>query len=175
MFVLGHLGIGAQIFRPWIRRLPPKAFWLGALLPDLIDKTTYYSLSWKTGLTGIALPIIHGTRSFGHTGLFLLSAYGLAWTRERPFFLALSWGILSHFVLDWISDQWIGFPHAFTLSYLPVLWPFNGEFPISPHPSLTQHLLGVQKPFFIITELLGGFLIFRSKKVKASLIPIQKL
>ncbi len=175
MFVLGHLGIGTQICRPWVQRLPRKPFWIGALLPDLIDKTSYYWLSWKTGLVGAAIPLIHGTRSFGHTGLFLFIFWALSFRYKKPLLVAFCWGILSHLILDALSDQCIDLSHLPLLAHLPILWPLSGEFPVSPHPSLTQHLLGVQRPFFIATELVGALLIFRSCKATSASIQPKNL
>ncbi len=160
MFVLGHLGIGERLCRPWIRPYSLKAFWLGALLPDLLDKTTYYSLCWTTGLSRAALPVIHGTRSFGHTAIFLACCAGLELRKKSPFTQALTWGVISHLILDALSDQLIHFPQLPLLTYLPLLWPLSGDFPVSPHSDLAHHLLSANRPFFLVTELIGGILLF---------------
>jgi hypothetical protein len=44
MFALGHLGIGKKLAARPFRRFSPtdrRAFFVGALLPDLIDKPLY--------------------------------------------------------------------------------------------------------------------------------------
>ncbi len=76
MFVLGHLGIGKRLAaHPYRRfsRVDKRAFFVGALLPDLIDKPLYYGWSWLTGKHGAEAGLISGTHLFGHTGLFLLA------------------------------------------------------------------------------------------------------
>ncbi len=161
MFILGHLGFGTRLAQGQIKHLPRKAFWLGCLLPDLIDKASYYTLSWSTGLQGAALPLIHGTRSLGHTLIFLALCWGLSRYKHPFFFKALTWGVVTHFVLDLITDQCTGLPHITGISHIPLLWPLSGAFPTSPHPSLSHHLLSIGHPFFIVTEILGAIALLK--------------
>jgi hypothetical protein len=70
MMIFGHLGIGLRLARPF--SVPPGWLLLGTLLPDLLDKTTYYGLSVALGARGADLGLISGTRTFGHTAAFLL-------------------------------------------------------------------------------------------------------
>ena len=74
MFALGHLGIGKKLAARPFRRFSAverRAFFIGALLPDLIDKPLYYIPAWLTGRHGAAAGILSGTHLFAHTGLFL--------------------------------------------------------------------------------------------------------
>ncbi len=159
MFVLGHLGFGAQMARALHLKLPKKAFWLGALLPDLIDKPVYYFLSWRTGAQGAAVPIIHGTRSAGHTLLFLMTLSVMSLYLNRSWMRALTWGVISHLALDFVSDQIVGFPQLPLASHLPLSYPMRGEIPAAQHLSLSSHLFKLRQPFFLITEILGGLLL----------------
>ena len=70
MFVLGHLGIGSRLLFSLRTRLPAGWLYLGCLLPDLIDKPLFYV---PLLVMHQQLPLITGTRTFGHTGLFLLA------------------------------------------------------------------------------------------------------
>ena len=75
MFALGHLGIGKKLAARPFRDFSPadrRAFFVGALLPDLIDKPLYYIPAWVTGKEGAAAGILSGTHLFAHTGLFLV-------------------------------------------------------------------------------------------------------
>src|SRR5437764_11751702 len=92
MFVLGHTGIGSRMLLGWRQRLPAAWLFLGCLLPDLIDKPLFYGF----GPTAL----ITGTRTFGHTGLFLLAWALLALILRQPWSTALAAGIATHFALD---------------------------------------------------------------------------
>ena len=72
MFLLGHLGIGRELVKPFSKGLPLAGIFLGTILPDLIDKPLYYSLAVITHKWGSELGLISGTRTFGHTAAFLL-------------------------------------------------------------------------------------------------------
>ena len=159
MFAFGHLGIGTQLFRPWISKGTLPYFCLGALLPDLIDKTTYYLACWLTGLQGASLPLIHGTRIFGHTGLFLAVFAGLSyWAKSAPL-KALAWGVLSHLLLDVASDQLNTFRPSAIFSNIPLLWPFDGRgFPLAHYLTLEAHFLSLTKPILLASEVIGVLL-----------------
>ena len=60
-------------------RADNRAFFVGALLPDLIDKPLYYGWSWLTGKHGADAGLISGTHLFGHTGVFLLALVSPRW------------------------------------------------------------------------------------------------
>src|SRR4051812_44623567 len=104
MLPFAHLGIGSTMAAPWSRDLPKRALLLGTLLPDLIDKTLYYSLYLATGQWGEKLGLIAGTRTFGHSGLFLIAVTALALFRGSRTAVALGLGILTHLLLDVAAD-----------------------------------------------------------------------
>src|SRR5258708_4279712 len=93
MFPLGPLGIGPFAAA---RRVSPDGlpwFLLGPLLPDLIDKPLYYALRLALGHPAW---IVVGTRTFGHTLLFVLLLFAVL---PRRIGAALSLGMLTHLSL----------------------------------------------------------------------------
>ena len=158
MFIFAHLGIGRQLVKPLTKGLPLWMVLFGTLLPDLIDKPLYYSLCWITGKHASELGLISGTRTFGHTALFLgLIALVAALTRSRAF-AALALGVGSHFVLDSWSDLFLNSTYGITHSAL--LWPFFGwQFPVDPFSNLKAHLEVIGTPVIIYGEILGLLLL----------------
>jgi hypothetical protein len=151
VFVLGHLGLGKVIAaRPYRRfSLPEKrAFFAGALLPDLIDKPLFYIPFWLTGRRGADAGIFSGTHLFAHTGLFLLVLAAAARMRRSPTLRALAIGVATHFVLDCVG---------LSMNLATLLWPLLGwHFPVYPFRNLGQHLWTVMNPITLTGELLGG-------------------
>jgi hypothetical protein len=151
MFALGHLGIGKKLAARPFRRFSPverRAFFVGALLPDLIDKPLYYVPAWLTGRHGAAAGILSGTHLFAHTGLFLLllAVAGLI-TRSRPL-EALAIGVATHLVLDFVG---------LSMNLGTLLWPlFGWRFPTYPFRSLGEHLVTIFNPITFIGEVLGA-------------------
>jgi LexA-binding, inner membrane-associated putative hydrolase len=130
---------------------------LGGLLPDLIDKPLYYSLVIATHKRGEALGLISGTRTFGHTGLFLLLFVGLWAWRRSPALAAIAWGIASHLLLDNIGDlfgEHIG-PTAFDALMFPLFGP---HFPIAFFKNLREHLSSVRN-YYVAAGEIAGFII----------------
>ena len=76
----GESDVPAGILNYW--NMLAKWRWLiaGCLLPDLIDKPLFYGLLW---LHGHPDPLISGSRSVGHTGLFLVSLLAIALLSRR--------------------------------------------------------------------------------------------
>jgi hypothetical protein len=70
MFIFGHMGFGAAMARPWanpFRKLSFGMILLGTVLPDLIDKTLYYSLSfWTCARADLRNPDFWPHSSFFH-------------------------------------------------------------------------------------------------------------
>lgn len=155
MFVLGHLGLGKKLAARPFRHFAPvdkRAFFAGALLPDLIDKPLYYIPAWLTGKHGAAAGILSGTHLFAHTGLFLvvLTAAALV-TRSRPL-RALVLGVATHFVLDFVG---------LSMNLGTLLWPlFGWHFPTYPFKSLSQHLGTIFNPITFIGETLGAAILW---------------
>lgn len=148
MFVLGHLGLGKLIAaRPYRGFSAPekRAFFTGALLPDLIDKPLFYIPFW---LTGRRVGILSGTHLFAHTGLFLLVLTAAARFRRSSLLRALAIGVATHFVLDCVG---------LSMDLRTLLWPlFGWHFPVYPFRNLEQHLWTVMNPITLAGELLGG-------------------
>src|SRR4051794_22276899 len=95
MFVLGHMGIGRALIRPWQRHLPVVAFFVGTLLPDIIDKPLYHFH---------LLGPMPATRMVGHTGLLVLAIALLAWFTHVRSVMAVAAGMATHLALDCLMD-----------------------------------------------------------------------
>ena len=151
MFVLGHLGIGKRLAAHPYRRFSrgsKRAFFVGALLPDLIDKPLYYGWSWLTGRHGAEAGLISGTHLFGHTGLFLLAVAAAAVVTHRPAARALAIGVATHLALDFVG---------LSMDLRTLLWPALGwHFPSYPFGSLTEHLGTMFRPVTFAGEVVGG-------------------
>ena len=151
VFAFGHLGIGKKIAALPYRRFSPvekRAFFLGALLPDLIDKPLFYIPFWLTGRPGGATGILSGTHLFAHTGLFLLALVVAALiSRARPL-RAVAIGVATHFILDIVG---------LSMGLGTLLWPlFGWRFPVYPFKNLGQHLGTILSPVTLAGELCGA-------------------
>jgi hypothetical protein len=152
MFALGHLGLGKKLAtRPYRRfsRGEKRAFFLGTLLPDLIDKPLYYVPLWVTGKRG---GFLSGTHLFAHTGLFLLLLIVAARigpsVRARAILRAVAIGVVTHFVLDAVG---------LSLGPRTLLWPlFGWQFPLSPFKNLGHQLMTILNPITLAGEVLGA-------------------
>src|SRR4051812_22338745 len=141
MIFFGHLGFGLKLANPFLGqksgRFPLKWLLVGTLLPDVIDKSLYYGLSWLNGLRGADLGLISGTRTLGHSALFLLLLAGFAaLLKSRPL-AALTLGVATHLLVDHLGDSighaiWPSFDQpqfdaqGRNLSLVGLLWPFMG-------------------------------------------------
>lgn len=162
MFVVGHLGLGRLLALPWYRQLPAWTFFLGTMVPDLIDKPLYYLLANVTGRHGIELGLISGTRTVGHT-LILTALFALvARWRTSPALRALAIGMLTHLVLDVTNDFfgfWSGLPSDPNgiPGYAAMVWPLMGwQFPVAPFASAAGHVDRLVNPVTATGELLGA-------------------
>jgi hypothetical protein len=160
VFVLGHLGIGSRMLGPWRRRLPWVWLFLGCVLPDLIDKPLFYGLLW---LRGHPDALISGTRTVGHTGLFLLLLAALAFAFRRPALWAVAAGVLTHLLLDGLGEVLIT-PPPDAHFLIALLFPLYGvRFPVAHFDSLYEHLrIGSQSAYNIAGELSGGGILLRA-------------
>ncbi len=176
MFVLGHLGIGGRLAAPQVPARARRWVFLGTLLPDLIDKPLYYGLSLLTGLHGGELGLISGTRTFGHTALFLLVVWLLSRGRCGA---ALALGMATHLLLDSFTDLLglfgaagpaaTGAPNPPTLA--AIFYPLLGlRFPIAQFRSLREHALTLTGGYVVAGEVIGGALLlaswWRARKAK---------
>ncbi len=162
MFVLGHLGIGSRLLFGLRRRLPPWPLYLGCLLPDLIDKPLFY------GLHG-AWPLIAGTRSFGHAGLFLLALLLGAALVRRPWAWAVVAGVATHFALD-IAGELVTGADPESSIWIAVFFPALGvRFPLAHFTSLLDHLsVSAQSGYVIAGEVLGGVILLAARRQRSS-------
>ncbi len=159
MWIFGHLGIGSKIAAPLGRRLPYRAILLGTILPDLVDKPLYYGLSLATGKYGAELGLISCTRTFGHTGIFVVGLTAIAWLKRSPLLAAIGLGVASHLVLDGFQDYWIHermHIEGESSLRLAALFPFyEARFGVQPFPTLFDHLKSVGRPLLLLTEGIG--------------------
>lgn len=158
MFFFGHLGIGYKIVSPISRRLPIGFILLGTVLPDLIDKPLYYGLSYLTGLQGAELGMIAGTRSFGHSAVFLIALTLISALFRIRWLAALCLGIATHLLLDNVGDR-ILLGSGYTAKAL--VWPLMGwQFPVYPYHGLQNHLSKAKDPYFVFSEVAGALILF---------------
>jgi hypothetical protein len=155
MFALGHVGIGKRLVARAYRhfsRAEKRAFFVGALLPDLVDKPLYYGWSWLTGKRGAAAGIISGTHLFAHTALFLLTLAAAALVTRSHRLRALAIGVATHLVLDIVG---------LSMGLRSLLWPLLGwQFPSYPFRSLADHLGTIFRPVTFAGEALGAAILW---------------
>jgi hypothetical protein len=164
MFVFGHLGIGSKIVSPWSKGLSYRLVLLGALLPDLVDKSLYYGLSAATGKHAAELGLICGTRTFAHTAIVLIALALLVFANRSKALAAIALGWASHLLLDNLQDLFLHQTHSLTFlsdsTQSPLLWPFSGSsFPVMPFQDFHQHMGSVVHPFLIAAEIVGFLLL----------------
>lgn len=160
MFVLGHVGIGPRLLAGLRQRLPARWLILGCLLPDLIDKPLFYGLLWAEGH---ADALIRGSRSVGHSGLFLLAAFAVAAIARRPAAWALAAGMVTHLALDVAGEVAVGAAPDSSI-WLAIFYPaFDGRFPKANFRSVLEHLrLSAENVFVLIGEVVGGAILLRA-------------
>jgi hypothetical protein len=155
VFAFGHLGLGKKIAaRPYrhFSSAERRAFFLGALLPDLIDKPLFYIPFWLTGRRGAAAGILSGTHLFAHTGLFLLALVIAALLTRSLAVRAVAIGVATHLVLDCVG---------LSMGLRTLLWPLLGwHFPAYPFRNLGQHLATILNPVTLAGELLGAAILW---------------
>ena len=160
MYPFAHLGLGTlmadSIPRYRKKPLPLVPLIVGTQLPDLIDKTVYYGLSWSTGLKGAELGFIAGTRNLAHTALFFLLLFGFSRLTKSTKIWALAIGTATHLFLDNLMD--VVLSHAPENQFRALLWPLlDWQFPVIPYHDLTEQLSFWASPIFLIFEIIGIF------------------
>jgi hypothetical protein len=160
MFVLGHAGIGSRMLGPLREMLPARWVIFGCLLPDILDKPLFYGLLW---LEGRPDRVITGTRTIGHTGLFLLALALLSAVTRRRELWAIAAGVTTHLLLD-IGGELIGGADAESSIWHAIFYPrFGGRFPVAHFGSILEHLsLSAKSAYVIAGELLGGAILLRA-------------
>jgi hypothetical protein len=139
---------------PLRARLPARWLILGCLLPDLIDKPLFYLVraSWITG-----------TRTIGHSGLFLLALLLAAAIARTPAAWAVFAGVATHFVLD-IAGEMVTGAEPDSSIWLALFFPALGRrFPVAHFGTLLEHLrLDAHNAYNIAGEILGGAILLRA-------------
>jgi hypothetical protein len=160
VFVLGHVGIGTRMLLGLRQRLPARWLIAGCLLPDLIDKPLFYVLLWTRGT---ADPLISGSRSVGHSGLFFLAVLAVALIWRRPAAWALAAGVATHLLLD-IGGELITGSRPEASIWIAILFPALGwRFPIAHFTTLSEHLrLTAENLYVVAGEIAGGAILLRS-------------
>ena len=153
MFVLGHVGIGRAIIGSRGRALPLVPLVFGILLPDVIDKPLYYlHLS----------PFISCTRTFGHTGLFVLGLVAIAlMTRSRAWAAAAA-GVATHGVLDALLDMSSVLSGGRSSTLVALAWPvFDTHFFSYSFKTPIDQLKQLWNAPVLVCEFIGGLLLWR--------------
>lgn len=192
MFPIAHLGLGAQLAKPFMggeekasffrkspERLPWKFVLLGSIFPDLLDKPIYYVQVLMTGKTGEDLGLLCGTRTIGHMVLLIffflfLGYFRNSLTRVLP---ALALGMTTHLVLDQFGDFfWESVLGMSQLSsfhwksdrFSGLFFPLLGlRFPCLPFETLKEHALTGIRIHYVVAEVVGGFILWREwRKLK---------
>jgi hypothetical protein len=159
MIFFGHLGIGSTLVKPFRRGLPLKWILFGTIFSDLLDKSLYYGMVLLTGKYGADLGFISGTRTFGHSAVFLLVLSGLAFLAKSRRLAAVCLGIASHLLLDGIGDYY-GSLVLGLKSESALFWGVGqSRFPVAAYHSIFEHLQMSISAFLISSELAGLLLL----------------
>jgi len=158
LFILGHVGIGTRLLGGLRHRLPARWLIAGCLLPDLIDKPLFYGLLWTRGHPDA---LIAGSRSVGHSGLFLVALLAFALASRRAGAWALFAGVLTHLFLDIVGELVAGASPDSSI-WLAILFPLLGwRFPRAHFGSMLEHLrLSAENIYVVVGELVGGAILF---------------
>ena len=156
MLPFGHIGIGNFLVQRWKNKTAPVAVLLGTLLPDFLDKPLYYIPSIITGEHGAALGLLSGTRTIGHSLLFLgllLALFFLNVNRQK-WWLGLFLGAATHLLLDNYAEPFS--PLTEYSSRIALFFPFYGiRFPVAQYQSLSEHLFLHVRALDLGAEILG--------------------
>ena len=127
---------------------------LGCLLPDLIDKPLFYGLLWTRGRPD---SLIAGSRSVGHSGLFLVLLLAVALVSRRATAWAVFAGVVTHLLLD-IGGELVAGARPGSSIWLAILFPLLGwRFPKANFLTVLEHLrLSAESVYVIVGEIVGG-------------------
>jgi len=149
MFILGHIGLMVAIvvffilryFPDWRPKFDIRYLAIGALLPDLIDKTI--------GLFILQEQIDNG-RIYAHTLLFSVVLTLIAVRLRSRISISISFGVWTHLAFDKMWEV----PGT-------LFWPaFGFGFPrINFYPGRWLELL-LTDPYIYTTEILGALILF---------------
>lgn len=140
------------------QRLPAWPLYLGCLLPDLIDKPLYYGL-----LALHRSSFITGSRTFGHTGLFLIALLLAAAASGRAALWALAAGTATHFALDIATELATGSTPESSI-WLAIFFPACGaRFPVARFTSLLEHLsMTAENAVVVVGEVAGAAILLHA-------------
>lgn len=160
MFPLGHLGIGTFAAARRISTFGLPWLLLGTVLPDLVDKPLYYALRLAFGHP---VWIVTGSRTFGHTLLFVLVLFAVL---PRRVGAPLSLGMLTHLALDLLGDlvgplfpaldRHFSSPNMLHAAFFPLLGP---RFPVMPFKNALEHAATLGDPWVFTGEIVGAALL----------------
>jgi hypothetical protein len=158
MYPVAHIGIGSLIvLKTYYRKyqnVKLSHIFLGTLLPDLIDKPIYY-IGKYFQVAEYSLLSVAGSRNYSHTLLFAVIIFGLSLTSRKALLLSVSLGVISHQLIDIISDMLISWNYR-SISLGLIFWPAYGtRFPKGPFANFSEHLKFWFSPYEISGELLG--------------------
>lgn len=149
MFVLGHLGFSRALVQPLRTKVDLKPFFIGALLPDLIDKPIFYMFPDR----------IAGTRGFAHTLLFLAATFFVAKVFKSRVAYSIAIGVVAHLLLDNVGD-YLHIENSLVKSYQTLFWPLAGfEFPSTVYLTMQAQANRLKSPYLIVTESMGFVLL----------------
>jgi len=160
MLLFGHIGVGAQLARPFAGKTGhfrlPDFLWvgLGTLLPDIIDKALFIlNRHWS-----FAPELITSSRTLGHTALLLLFLGFTAWSARMRSLALLVLGMATHLLLDNVSDRLLGVTES--SAYIALVFPIEGwKFASYPFENFGEHLKAMLNPVTLGFEALGLFLL----------------
>jgi hypothetical protein len=149
MFVLGHLGFGSVLARPWRATVSRWPLLAGMLVPDLIDKPLYYArLS----------DVFSCTRTVGHTALLVAAVLIVGVMTKRGAILAIGIGMATHILLDCAMDLALRSPDSSAIH--AALFPFLGpQFARVYLPSVSVHIERLANLPILLTEVTGAALL----------------
>ena len=149
MFVLGHLGFSRALAQPFRTKIDLKPFFVGALLPDLIDKPIFYLFPNH----------IAGTRGYAHTLLFLMATFFVAKVFKSRIAFSIAIGVLAHLLLDNLGD-YLHIENSLVKSYQTLFWPLAGnEFPSTVYLTMEAQANRLRSPYLMVTESIGLILL----------------
>lgn len=160
MFIFAHMGIGSRMISLWNRGLPLRWLLLGCVLPDLVDKPLYYGLSLLTGKKGVELGLVTGSRTLGHTLIFLAIFLLISMVTKKRQIFAISLGIATHLLLDGVADVFLTPLGKEKSAWVALLFPFGqGRFTPMPLGEGIKEHAGAHFNFFTLTCELAGILL----------------
>jgi membrane-bound metal-dependent hydrolase YbcI (DUF457 family) len=157
MILFGHLGIGYRLTKPWHRCLSARWLLAGTIAPDVLDKSAYLVSEFFVHPPLAMDPFFSGTRTVGHSLLFLLLVSVVSRLARSRAGLSLAAGIVTHLLLDCLTP-WLGSPlHTWSYTFGVLLWPLQGwNFPVKLWESELFTFKGIFKnPWLLLLEAVG--------------------